>query len=55
MSVVVIGGGNVKNAVDNAESASVTMTEAQRANLVALFNNVAAQINDFAAHPKPAT
>ena len=51
--VVIIGGGNVKNAVDQAESASLTMTEAQRTNLVALFNASAKQIRDFTAAPQP--
>lgn len=53
MSSVVIGGSGLKHSVDLAETASLSMTDAQRTSLVAVFAQCKQKIDDFVAAPYP--
>jgi hypothetical protein len=52
-TVIIGGGGAVRNAVTNMENQSVNWTTAQRTNAENLLKDVADQIKQFTTHPQP--
>ncbi len=50
--VIIIGGGNVRNAVNSLESASLTMTEPQRSYAEKRLLEIADELAAMAAHPE---